>query len=260
MFQPRIYQGFQQGIDLMVEAIRPTLGPLPRCVAVERIGRGEAPELLDKGALIARRIIALEQRDADMGAMLLRQMLWQQYEAVGDGTATAALLFQSLFSDGVRYVTAGGNAMRLRSALLKALAEAQACLMGMKTSMGGHEAIARLAGTHGADVQTAEVVGEAFDVLGEYGRIDVRRGYGRNLEREYVHGMIWEGGLHAAELILDSVNRRTAFEDCAVFLSDLELDDPRQMVPLIEAASKRARSLVVVAGKLCPGPSDCSPT
>ncbi|MBL8132245.1 MAG: hypothetical protein JNL42_10340 [Anaerolineae bacterium] len=252
VFQPSIYQGFQQGIDLLVEAIKPTLGPLPRSVAVEKISRTQPPEILDKGALIARRIFALQHRDADMGAMLLRQMLWQQYDSVGDGTATAGVLFQSLFRDGVRYITAGGNAMRVRSYLLNALAEAKRCLGGMTTSITGQETIRRLARTHGADEPAAELLGEAFDVLGEYGRIDIHRGYSRVLEREYVHGMIWEGGVHAPELILDAVSRRSALEDPAIFLSDLDFEDPRQVVPLIESASRRARALVVVASRLSP--------
>ena len=101
--------------------MRPTLGPIPRTVAVSQALDNKPPELLDKGGLIARRISDLPDRDADMGAMLLRQMLWQLYEDCGDGTATAAVMFQSIYNDGLKFIAAGGNAMRLRQCLGEAL-------------------------------------------------------------------------------------------------------------------------------------------
>ena len=76
VFQPATYQGIQQGVNQMVNAIRPTLGPQPRIVAIDRIGVQKMPELLDNGGLIARRIIEIKGRDADVGAMFIRQMLW----------------------------------------------------------------------------------------------------------------------------------------------------------------------------------------
>ena len=85
-------------------------------------------------AAIARRILQLEDRDADVGAMLLREVLWEQGESYGDGTATAAVLYQTVFAEGHRFVSAGGNAMLLRYALecgmkvvLEDIAAAGAC-------------------------------------------------------------------------------------------------------------------------------------
>jgi chaperonin GroEL len=114
VFQPTAYQGVQRGINQMVEAVCPTLGPLPRTVAIEQVTRARMPELLDDGGVIARRIIELADRDEDVGAMFLCHVLWRLHEKVGDGTATAAVLFQSVYNQGVRYVVAGGNAMVLR--------------------------------------------------------------------------------------------------------------------------------------------------
>ena len=117
VFQPTTYFAMQRGIAKMVGAVRPTLGPLPRHTMMQRSFRDKAPELLDDGATIARRIIELPERDEDVGAMLVRQVLWHVHEKVGDGTATTSVLFQSVFDLGVRYVVAGGNAMRLRQFL-----------------------------------------------------------------------------------------------------------------------------------------------
>jgi hypothetical protein len=114
VFQSTAKQGIQRGINQMVEAVRPTLGPPPRMVAIERVTRAKMPELLDSGGVIARRIIQLPDRDEDVGAMLVRHMLWRLHEKVGDGTATAAVLFQSVYNQGVHYIVAGCNAMQLR--------------------------------------------------------------------------------------------------------------------------------------------------
>ena len=115
VFQPRSHQGIQRGINQLVDAVRPTLGPHPRLVAVENISRSGTPELLDDAGVIARRIIQLPERDADMGAMLVRQLLWQLHDEVDDGTATAAVIVQAVYNRGLRYIAAGGNAMRPRS-------------------------------------------------------------------------------------------------------------------------------------------------
>jgi chaperonin GroEL len=74
---------------------------------------GKTPELLDSGATIARRIIQIQNRDQDMGLMFARHMLWKLGEKTGDGTATAAVIFQELINRGVLYKVTGGNAMRL---------------------------------------------------------------------------------------------------------------------------------------------------
>ena len=88
IFQPRTAQRMQGGIDKLVAAIRPTLGPIHRNVLIEKESKIGKPELLDDGGVIARRIIQLPDRDEDMGAMYLRQLLWAQHENAGDGTAT----------------------------------------------------------------------------------------------------------------------------------------------------------------------------
>ena len=101
VFQPVAARGLQRGIRRLVDAVRPTLGPLPRLVAIQRPFAG-APELLDDAGTIARRIVELPDRDEDMGAMLLRGALWRLREEVGDGAATAAVLFGAGFDGGVR--------------------------------------------------------------------------------------------------------------------------------------------------------------
>jgi chaperonin GroEL len=118
VFPPRSRQAMLRGVETVVSAIRPTLGPLPRAAAVTPPAGTPRPiELLDDGGLIARRIIALPDRDEDAGAMLVRHVTWRVRERAGDGSATAAVLFGAVFAGGVRAIAAGADPGRLREGL-----------------------------------------------------------------------------------------------------------------------------------------------
>src|SRR6202011_1060033 len=103
-----------RGIDLMADLLRPTLGPLPRTVAITRLVGNEPPEMLDSGATIARRTIQLADPFEDMGGMLVRHLAWRVFERVGDGSTTAAVRAQSLVRAGGAYIAAGGNPVAVR--------------------------------------------------------------------------------------------------------------------------------------------------
>src|SRR3990172_6535434 len=105
-FAPQAHAALRQGIDRLANVLRPTLGPVPRCVAVANSSPNRPPEILDDGATILRRIVQLPDPYINMGAMLLRHTLWQVHKRVGDGTATTAVLMQSLVNQATRYVTA----------------------------------------------------------------------------------------------------------------------------------------------------------
>jgi len=259
VFQPAAYRGIQKGINWIANALRPTLGPFPRTVAIERLPRDKTPELLDDGGVIARRIIELPNRDEDVGAMFIRHVLWRLHEKVGDGTATAAVLFQSVYNQGVRYVVAGGNAMALRHYLEKGLRVVLDELTGMAVHLEGKEKLARIAETICYDPLLAKMLGEIFDIIGEYGQLEIRSGRSRELEREYVEGMYWKGGVLSYQMITarlsspksDHTSLRTEMENAAILISDLEIEDPRQLMPVIEVVMQaEIRSLLIIAGKL----------
>ena len=92
VFQPHTYQGMQRGINQIADAVRPTLGPIPRVVAITKTKpHDQTPEIFDRGGVIARRVQQIADRDEDAGAMFIRQLLWRQHEYMGDGTATTAV-------------------------------------------------------------------------------------------------------------------------------------------------------------------------
>ena len=251
VFQPATHRALQRGINQIADAIRPTLGPLPRTVAISRILDRPAPEILSDGATIARRIVRLADRDENIGAMLLRDVLWRLHDQVGDGTATAAVLFQSVFNESVRYLTSGGNAMRLQAHLREGVRVILDELTGMIVPLEGERELAHIAEAICHDPMLARMMGEIFDIIGPYGRLEVRAGRRRGLEREYVEGMYWEWGLHSREMITDRNRLRTELEDAAILISDLVVDDPMLLFPALELAIKsNVRSLMIVANRL----------
>ena len=242
VFQPETFQGLLEGINYLARAIQPTLGPLPRLVAVEATpSRSRTPEILDSGGTIARRIIEIEGRNADMGAMFMRHMLWKLQEKAGDGTATAAVIFHTLFKGGVRYVTAGGNAMLLRRYLeqgLRLVLDELSSQTVLLDADGGtairKDRLSGLAESICGDAELAGYLGEIFDIIGAFGRLEVRPGSGRQFKREYVEGIYWENGLHSRNMLDDPLAARSTIENAAVVISNLDVIEPEDMVHVLE--------------------------
>ncbi|MGC9467468.1 MAG: chaperonin GroEL [Anaerolineae bacterium] len=253
VFQPEVHHGLLKGIEQVVGAIRPTLGPYPRIVLYDKTVGSPArpPELLDDGGTIARRIIELRGRNIDVGAMLVRQVLWTLREEVGDGTATAAVIFESIYREGVRYLASGGNAMRLRFYLEQALPDVLDALRGMASTIDGKAALTKLATATSRDPELGKMLGEIFDIIGEYGRLEIRKGKSRRYEREYVEGMYWEGGLLSRALITNVERQRAELEDAAILITDLDIEDPRVLFPALKAAMRQGiTNLVIVARRM----------
>ena len=251
VFQPDASHSLRRGINLVVNAIRPTLGPNPRNVAVSQVMADKTPELLDKGGLIARRITDLPDRDADMGAMLVRGMLWQLYEETGDGTATAAVVFQSIYNDGLKYIVGGGDPMRLRHCLLQGLDVILRELEGSTQPVQGQEQLANLAESICHDRELAAKLGEIFDFIGEYGQLDVRRGHTRKMEHDYMKGMYWKRGAVSRGMLSGGKQPdRIVMNDAAILLSDLDIEEVSEVLPVIEVLIRAgAKSLLLIGNK-----------
>ena len=236
VFEPAASWGLQRGINQMVDAVKPTLGPHPRHTALEKFARDRSPELLDDAGTIARRVIQLADRDADMGAMLVRHALWRMRERMGDGAATAAVLLASVYNQGLTYLASGGNAMQLRKHLEAGIGVILAELDAQRCEAAGQVQLTRLAQAVCPDSELALVLGEIFHIIGESGGLEIRAGHGRQISHEYVEGSYWEGGVLSPEMILDKQRLRTDLETPAILATDYAIDQPRELVPILDAA------------------------
>ncbi len=252
VFQPEAQRCFQAGANLLTKAVQTTLGPVPRNVAVsELFQRGKPPELLDDAATIARRIIQLPQRGQDVGAMYVRQMLWSLHKETGDGSATAAVLFRALYNEGIKHISNGGNAMILRRRLEHITPQLLNHIDAQTTKLAGKEQLALLAETICHDKDLAKILGEIFDIVGEFGRVDIRSGTGSKLERAYTTGMSWKGGLVSRSMLEDHSAKRTLYENSSVLVTDIEIDDPKDLATILSTSIRAGVThLMIVAPRI----------
>lgn len=251
LFQPATQQAFQRGMNALVNAVRPTLGPLPGIVAIEKSPSNKPPELLDNGGVIARRIIQLKDRDADMGAMFVRQMLWNLYERVGDGTATAAVLFQSIYNHALRYLASGGNPMLLRKHLEIGLRLILEHLNTQTVRIDNTKQLAQIARSTCTDPEIAVLLQEIMDIVGPYGLVEIRSGQSREMGREYVEGTYWESGIVSQQMLAGWPNLKAELPEAAILITDLVIEEPQELLPALNVAVKAGyRNLMIVAAKL----------
>lgn len=253
VFQPQVHRSLLEGIDLLAEALRPTLGPLPRTVAIAPILLRNPPEILDNGSAIARRIIALPDSTADVGAMLLRHAIARVHNEVGDGTATTAVLFQRIVHEGMRYIAANAcNAMRLRHGLERSADIASRALREGALPLVGRDRLVQVALSLCHDPELASLLGEVFDIAGAEGAVLVEQGSGRRLEREYVEGAYWDGsGWYSALMETDAIHHRAVLDDVALLISDCSIQDPGELLPVMELVVRAGiPNLVLLAAGL----------
>ncbi len=245
--QQQTRDAFKSGIDAMAAAVTPTLGPLTGVVALDGETRGGSPELLDDGGTIARRILQLEDRDADAGAMLLRETLWQQRKRYGDGAATTAALYQTVYDEGHRFIRAGGDAMLLRGHLEAGMRLMLATLERQARPLTEAAEIERLALSICGDAAIAATLADILDTLGPHAPVEAREG-GRELRSEFFLGAFWESAV-PSRMVFDGVaGGRLELRDTAWLISDFEVDDLDALVKLVMAVVKDGcDSLAIVA-------------
>ncbi len=253
LFQPETRRALKAGVDTLAAAVRPTLGPVAGAVALENSVKSRAPELLDDGGAIARRIIQLPDRQADVGAMLLRETLWQQKERYGDGAATTAVLYQTVMAEGQRFISAGGNAMLLRQRLEQGLKLMLADLRQQIQKITEKADIERLALSICGDQAIAADLADVFDVLGPHNPIEVRDG-GRALQHEFFLGSYWESKV-PSNIVFEGVGGgRIELRNTAWLISDFELDDLPALVKLVTAVYEADYDSLAIVAKAFAAP------
>ena len=231
--QPRTQQALKRGITTLVRAIAPTLGPTPR----RSIAQNQAKfELLDDGGVIARRIVALPESEDDVGAMLLRQVLWAVHQHVGDGAATTAVLYERIYNEGLRFIAAGADPMRLRACLMELLPQVQKRLLADARPLRGEAELQALAFSVCYDEEMTSVLGEVIHTIGQYGQVDIRAGHGRGLDYNYVEGSYWRGGVQSKEMLRGFQRGVVEMHDAAILVTDMDIDEPRDLAPLMSLA------------------------
>ncbi|HEY66336.1 MAG TPA: chaperonin GroEL [Caldilineae bacterium] len=240
-------RGLKRGIDIMADLVSVTLGPRGGLVVNEVFGRSE-PELLTDGATIARRIIQLPERSTDVGAMLLRHMVWHMRQEMGDGSVITAVLTQAILREAYRCIAAGANAMVIRRGMEKALKAAVQALREMAVPIEGEDQIAALATGVTGDPDMGRMLGEIFDILGPEGALVVEEYASMYLEREYVEGARWKGNYDSPYFITDTAHRRCVLENPRILITDARISELSDIQPIMEQMIQaKAGPLAIIA-------------
>jgi chaperonin GroEL len=220
-------------------------------VAVARPSSSQPPEVLDRAALIARRTIRLSDPFADMGAMLIRHLVWRVFDQTGDGTATAGVLAEALLRGATRYVLAGANPVAIRRGLERGLPLAVAALRAQARPIELPSDLARLVAGGLHDDQLAATIGQIVDAVGPDGAIMVEDAAGATTGYDYVDGMRWDQGGYVSTFLLKAGEHVGRVLEPCIFLTDFELDSAEQLLPAVEAClAAGSRSLLVVAAEV----------
>jgi chaperonin GroEL len=221
VFQPNLLAG----IDAIANAVKPTLGPLPRTVGIENATmRDRTPEMLDDAGTIARRIIQLPNPVEDAGAMMLRHALWRMREQCGDGVATTAVLAQAMAREATRAVAAGAHPALLRHGIENAVEMAIQSLreqaMPFPGGRAGTHMLTALARSLCHDEELQRVLVEVVEILGADGAIHVVNNDGRRIDREYIEGAMWESPWLTTGFATDRLQTIARISDAAIVLID----------------------------------------
>jgi chaperonin GroEL len=248
LFDRKASAALNRGFYQMAEVMAVTLGPTQGTVLSAREPKGE-PEILEDAATIARRIIAIPNRGADVGAMLMRNIAWRVHKRSGDGAATAAVLAQAILREATHYVRAGGNPMLVRRGMERATVAALEDLARQAQPVRSEEELTHVAETLTAEPAMSLVLGEMFDVLGPTAHITVENYVAPYLERVYYAGGRWQARLESIYIITDVAGKRAVQEDCQVLLYAGRLKTADDVLPLLELLARSDKRAVLIVAQ-----------
>ena len=232
------------GVDKMANAVKTTLGPKGRNVAVDK--KFGAPTVTHDGVTVAREI-ELEDPFENMGAQLLKEAATKTNDIAGDGTTTSVVVAQAIVTEGLKNIAAGANPMLLKRGLEKGVAAVVAELKSQAVEIKGKEEIAHIAGISAADSEIGELIAEVHDKVGRDGVITVEESKGLEFEKEYVEGMQIDRGYISAYFVTNADRMEAIIEDAYILVTDKKISAITDILPVLEKLVQVSKNLVIVA-------------
>ncbi|HEY0887815.1 MAG TPA: chaperonin GroEL [Ramlibacter sp.] len=235
----------RHGIDALADAVKVTLGPRGRTVVLDR--EYGPPQIVNSGVVVARSI-ELEDRFENMGAQLLREVAARTSEMAGDGTTTATVLAHGMIREGLKYLAAGMNPMDVKRGIDAAVEAVVGELKQLAQPCETSQAIAHVAAiSANNDRSIGDLVARAMDKVGRDGAVSIEDGSGMASELDVVEGMQFDRGYLSAYFVNNAERQSAVLEDVGIVLYDQKLSGLQELVPLLEAAAKAGRPLLVIA-------------
>ena len=234
-----------KGVNVLANAVKETLGPKGRNVLIEK--SWGAPTVTKDGVTVAKEI-ELDDKFQNMGAQMVKEVASKTSDAAGDGTTTATVLAQAIFREGLKAVAAGMDPMDLKRGIESGSAAAVEGLKRLSKPCEDTKAIEQV-GTisANADAAVGAIIAEAMEKVGKEGVITVEEGSSIENELELVEGMQFDRGYLSPYFINSQDTMVAELEEAYVLLHDKKVSNIRDLLPLLEAAAKAGKPLLVIA-------------
>ena len=233
------------GIDILAEAVKTTLGPKGRNVALDK--KWGAPTVTHDGVTVAKEI-ELEEPFQNMGVQLLKEAATKTNDVAGDGTTTATVLAQAIVNEGLKNVAAGANPMLIKRGIERATEAIVKAIKEMSVDVEGKSEIANVAAISANDKEIGDLIAEVMDRVGKDGVISVEESKGLAFETEYVEGMQFDRGYISPYFITSPESMSAELQDPYILIYDKKISAASDIVPLLEKLVQVGkRELVIIA-------------
>jgi len=234
-----------EGVNILANAVKVTLGPKGRNVVLERSFGG--PTITKDGVSVAKEI-ELKDKLQNMGAQMVKEVASKTSDNAGDGTTTATVLAQSIVREGMKYVASGMNPMDLKRGIDKAVAAAIEELRKISKPCTTNKEIAQVGAiSANSDSSIGDRIAEAMDKVGKEGVITVEDGKSLQDELDVVEGMQFDRGYLSPYFINNPDKQVAVLENPFVLLHDKKVSNIRDLLPVLEQVAKAGRPLLIIA-------------
>ena len=236
----------KEGVDALANAVKVTLGPKGRNVIIDK--KFGAPQITKDGVSVAKEI-ELEDKFANMGAQMVREVASKTNDDAGDGTTTATVLAQALISVGLKNVTAGANPMDLKRGMDKAVAVVVDELRKISQQVGNDiskiEQVATISANN--DKAIGSLIAEAMAKVNNEGVITVEEAKGTETHVDVVEGMQFDRGYISAYFMTDTEKMAAELEKPLILITDKKISTMKEIMGVLEPVAQNGRSLLIIA-------------
>ncbi len=236
----------KEGADALANAVKVTLGPKGRNVVIDK--KFGAPQVTKDGVTVAKEV-ELEDKFANMGAQMVKEVASKTNEQAGDGTTTATVLAQAIINVGLKNVTAGANPMDLKRGIDKAVAAVVAELKNHSQAVGDDYSKIEQVGTISAnnDGYIGKLIADAMSKVKTDGVITVEEAKGTETEVKVVEGMQFDRGYISPYFMTNGEKMESVLEDPQILITDKKISTMKDLLPILEPIAREGRSLLIIA-------------
>ena len=231
VFDAQARRQLKTGIDALANAVKVTLGPRGRNVAIDK--KWGAPTITHDGVTVAKEI-ELEDHFQNMGAQMLKQAATKTNDVAGDGTTTATVLAQAIVTEGLRNLAAGANPMLLKRGIDAGTRAVVDEIKKLSIPVKGHSDIEHIAAIAANDPEIGKLLAQAMDKVGRDGVITVEEGKSLKVEVEYTEGMQFDRGYISPYFVSDLQRMEASLDEPYVLLTDKKISGTSDLIPVLE--------------------------